>query len=139
LTGEHDSQVTSDKKVHHGEVYLGNLRNRILEIALGAGIVSELKCCKRCGAFTTCTNKGECCPECEWFDPIDNVCMAVPLKKAKPQKEEMNAGLESDDVDPDTFLFEDDDEDDDLSDLPPERDSDDDDDDFGFDDDDDDW
>ena len=99
--------------------------------------MSELKCCKRCGAFATCTTKGECCPECEWFDPIDNVCMAVPERKKKPQR---SAETSSDDfeVDPDTFLFEDDDEDEDLSDLPPERESnDDEDDDFGFDDDDD--
>ena len=118
---------------------MGNLTSRMLELALGATIVSELKCCKKCGAFTTCTTKGECCPECEWFDPIDNICMAIPeQKKAKPQKMEDEVSIESDDVDPDTFLFEDDDEDDDLSDLPPERDSDDEDS-FGFDDDDDDW
>jgi hypothetical protein len=126
--------------VHHGEVYLGNLWNHMLETALGATIVSELKCCKKCGAYLTCTTKGECCPECQWFDPIDNVCMAIPdRKKSKSSKiddEELD-----DEVDPDTFLFEDDDEDDDLSDLPPERDSDDEDDEdedsFDFDDDDD--
>ena len=98
---------------------------------LGATIVSELKCCKRCGAFTTCTTKGECCPECEWFDPIDNVCMAVPEKK-KTKSLKRNEGDEDTDsveVDPDTFLFEDDDEEEDDSDLPPERESSDDDDD----------
>ena len=105
---------------------------------LGATIVSELKCCKRCGAFTTCTTKGECCPECEWFDPIDNLCMAIPLKKEKPKslkRDEANKEGEADEVDPDTFLFEDDDEEEDDSDLPPERESSDDD--TGFDDDDD--
>ena len=90
--------------------------------------MSELKCCKRCGAFTTCTTKGECCPECEWFDPIDNVCMAIPETKVKPLKPDVEV-KDDFDVDPDTFLFEDDDEDEDLSDLPPERESSDDDDD----------
>ena len=92
---------------------------------LGATIVSELKCCKRCGAFTTCTTKGECCPECEWFDPIDNLCMAIPLKtKPKtPKIEDTGEEAETVEVDPDTFLFEDDDEEDDDSDLPPERES----------------
>ncbi|MFW9806398.1 MAG: hypothetical protein ACFFFK_06675 [Candidatus Thorarchaeota archaeon] len=126
---------------------MGNLGNRILEIALGAAIVSELKCCKRCGAFLTCTTKGECCPECEWFDPIDNLCMALPNRKkpktVKPEEEEEDE-LDTKDVDPETFLFEDDDEDEDFSDLPPERDAEDDEDedvedDFAFDDDDDDW
>ncbi|MFW9788858.1 MAG: hypothetical protein ACFFE2_13095 [Candidatus Thorarchaeota archaeon] len=103
--------------------------------------MSELKCCKKCGAFITCTTKGECCPECEWFDPIDNVCMSLPkAKREKPMKRDEEDQDEFDDVDPETFLFEDDDEDDDFSDLPPERESEDDDeDDFGFDDDDDDW
>jgi hypothetical protein len=99
--------------------------------------VSELKCCKRCGAFTTCTTKGECCPECEWFDPIDNVCMAIPETKAKPLKQDDEV-KDDFDVDPETFLFEDDDEDEDLNDLPPERESNDDsEDDISFDDDDD--
>ncbi len=86
---------------------------------------SELKCCKRCGAFTTCITKSECCPECEFFDPIDNLCMAIPeKKKAKEVRVE-----ESEEVDPDTYLFaDDDDEDDDSSDLPKERESTDDDD-----------
>ncbi|MHA2353258.1 MAG: hypothetical protein ACXABX_09080 [Candidatus Thorarchaeota archaeon] len=97
--------------------------------------MSELKCCKRCGAFTTCTTKGECCPECEWFDPIDNLCMAIPETKIKPLKQTVEV-KDDFDVDPDTFLFEDDDEDEDLSDLPPERESSEDsDDDIGIDDD----
>ncbi len=106
--------------------------------------MSELKCCKRCGAFTTCTTKGECCPECEWFDPIDNLCMAVPDKEStRPEKREGNEPQQGEiEVDPDTFLFEDDDEDEDLTGLPPERnssdDDDDEDDDFDLDDDDDD-
>ncbi len=98
--------------------------------------MSELKCCKRCGAFITCDHKGECCVECEYFDPVDILCMAGPETKSKTDEE---ANMEEDDeIDEATFLFEDDDEDDDFSDLPPERDADDDDD-FDFDDDDDDW
>lgn len=104
--------------------------------------MSELKCCKRCGAFLTCTTKGECCPECEYFDPVDNVCMAIPVRK----KEKQARDGEPEEIDPDTYLFEDDDEDEDLSDLPPERNSDDDeidddeiDDDEDFDFEDDDW
>jgi len=131
------------KIVHHGEVYLGNLTNHKVETALGAVIVSELKCCKKCGAFTTCTTKGECCPECEWFDPIDNICMAIPDRKKSKSLKSDDEELTTTEVDPETFLFEDDDEEDDFSDLPPERDADEDDDDeedsFGFDDDDDDW
>ena len=82
--------------------------------------MSELKCCKICGAFYTCNHKGECCPECEHYDPIDNLCMAGHLKK----KAKRDATLEerNEDVDPDTFLFEDDDdEDEDEEGLPPER------------------
>ncbi|TFH05199.1 MAG: hypothetical protein E4H14_13225 [Candidatus Thorarchaeota archaeon] len=101
--------------------------------------MSELKCCKRCGAFVTCTHKGECCVECEHFDPVDILCMAGPerkTKKTEPIEEEVE-------IDPATFLFEDDDEeDDDDSVLPPERDVDEDDDDedlFDPADEDDDW
>ena len=78
--------------------------------------MSELKCCKRCGAFLTCDHKGECCVECEHLDPVDMVCMAGPEKKAKPKKEEVQV-----EVDPETFLFEEDEEEEDLTDLPPER------------------
>jgi len=90
--------------------------------------VSEsLKCCNKCGAYSICKTKTDtgCCPECEYFDPIDNLCMAIPeKKKAKEAKIE-----DSDEVDPDTFLFEDDDEEDEnTSDLPPKRESTDDDD-----------
>lgn len=105
--------------------------------------VSELKCCKRCGAFLTCTHKGECCPECEWFDPIDNLCLAAPIKKKeKPVKSFGEEGKADSEIDPDTFLFEDDEEEDDLSDLPPEReveddDEEEDDEDFDFEDEDD--
>jgi hypothetical protein len=105
--------------------------------------VSELKCCKRCGAFLTCDHKGECCVECDYFDPIDVLCMAGPEKKAKPQKEETQA-----EVDPETFLFEEDDEEEEFDVLPPERDVDEDDnededfdedEDFGMDEEDEDW
>ncbi len=131
--------------MHYGDAYLDNMGWRKSEKQrLGATIVSELKCCKRCPAFATCTTKGECCPECEWFDPIDNVCMAVPEKtKEEPLKsEEIEPSKDDAEVDPVTFLWEDDDDDDDLSGLPPERDTSDDEDDddedsFGFDDDDD--
>lgn len=74
--------------------------------------MSELKCCNLCGAFYTCKNKGECCPECEYFDSIDSVCMAVKGSKkvqVKPVSNEQNG-----DVDPETFLFDDDEEDDDT-------------------------
>lgn len=81
--------------------------------------VSELKCCKICGAFYTCNNKGECCPECEHFDSIDYLCMAGHLKK-KAKKSRARTEVEDDS---DTFLFEDDEEDIDESDLPPERDA----------------
>ncbi|MBY8997900.1 MAG: hypothetical protein KGD60_09220 [Candidatus Thorarchaeota archaeon] len=91
--------------------------------------MSELKCCNKCGAFTTCTTKGECCPECEWFDPIDNLCMAISVPE-KPKSLKRDDEIETVEVDPDTFLFEDDDEDDDDGDLPPERESKDDDDDW---------
>jgi hypothetical protein len=63
--------------------------------------------------------------------------MAGPEKKSK--KDEPDEAVD-DEVDPETFLFEDDDDDDeDLSDLPPERDADADDDLFDPEDDDDDW
>lgn len=100
--------------------------------------MSELKCCKRCGAFLTCDHKGECCVECEHFDPVDVICMAGP--ESKPKKVEEIDIEDDEEIDEATFLFEDDDEDDDFSDLPPERDADDDDDDdFDIGDDDDDW
>jgi hypothetical protein len=132
--------------MHYGDAYLDNMGWRNSEKRrLGATIVSELKCCKRCGAFTTCTTKGECCPECEWFDPIDNLCMAIPEKTTEelPKSDEIEPAESDAEVDPVTFLWEDDDEDEDLSGLPPEREAgdedDEDDDSFGFDDDDDDW
>ena len=82
--------------------------------------MSELKCCKRCGAFLTCDHKGECCVECEHFDPLDILCMAGPERKTT----NIEPIEEDDEIDPATFLFEDDDDDEeDLSDLPPERDA----------------
>ncbi|MHA1634783.1 MAG: hypothetical protein ACTSUZ_09525 [Candidatus Thorarchaeota archaeon] len=84
--------------------------------------MSELKCCKRCGAFTTCDHKGECCVECEYFDPVDIICMAPPEVKVVEKKDKIEG--EDEEVDPETFLFDDDeDDDDDTSDLPPERES----------------
>lgn len=89
--------------------------------------MSELKCCKLCGAFYTCDHKGECCPECEHYDPLDNLCMAGHLKKKDKRNEKSEERDEE--IDPDTFLFDDDDDDvDDESDLPPERELDEDDD-----------
>ena len=71
--------------------------------------MSELKCCELCGAFHTCKDKKECCPECENFDPIENTCLVIfEKKKTKPRRAKDTA--EDDDVDPDTFLFEDDEE-----------------------------
>lgn len=94
--------------------------------------MSELKCCKRCGAFITCEHKGECCVECEFFDPVDILCMAGPEKK----NSKVEIVEEEKEIDPETFLFEDDDEEDeDDSNLPPERDADEED--FDLDDDDD--
>lgn len=79
--------------------------------------MSELKCCKICGAFLTCERKGECCPECQYFDESDMLCLAPDAlkkkaKKAKPVEEDVSSS-EDDDVDPETFLFEDDDEEED--------------------------
>ena len=96
--------------------------------------MSELKCCKLCGAFLTCDNKGECCPECQYFDEADNLCLAPEklkkIKKAKPVKK-------PDEVDPETFLFEDDEEEEEEdADIDEGDDFDDDDDDDDFDDDD---
>ena len=87
--------------------------------------ISELKCCKRCGAFATCDHKGTCCIECEYFDPVDMLCMAGPEKKTQ----QLERTEQDKEIDPATFLFEDDDDDDDTSNLPAERDADEDDDD----------
>jgi hypothetical protein len=48
---------------------------------------------------------------------MDNLCMAGHLKK----KAARTRARQEEDIDPETFLFEDDDEDLDESDLPPER------------------
>lgn len=79
--------------------------------------MSELKCCQKCGAFTTCTHKGECCPECDYFDPIDQICMLVQVKKRTKRVE----AEESPEIDPETFLFEDDEEEE--AELPEDSDS----------------
>ncbi len=75
-----------------------------------------LKCCNICGAFLTCNHKGECCPECSYFDEKDYLCLApdqlkkaAKAKKTKLIEEEIS---NDDDVDPETFLFEDDDDED---------------------------
>ena len=86
--------------------------------------VSELKCCKLCGSFYTCEHKGECCPECTYFDQDDNICLAPDaLKKGKKPRQVMEKVEE---VDPETFLF-DDIEDEDEEDLLSDDDDDDDD------------
>ncbi|MHA1908330.1 MAG: hypothetical protein ACW98Y_13610 [Candidatus Thorarchaeota archaeon] len=82
-------------------------------------MTTELKCCKICGAFLTCDRKGECCPECQYFDESDMLCLAPDAlkKKAKKEKPVVVKDVEmddDDDVDPETFLFEDDDEEDDV-------------------------
>ena len=96
--------------------------------------MSELKCCKICGAFLTCDHKGECCPECQYFDETDNLCLAPEsLKKAaKKSKPVESLTVEEDD---ETFLFEDDDEEDEDDLLLDDEDDEDYDDDFDFDDD----
>lgn len=115
---------------------MGNFGDSTGESRLGCPIVSELKCCKRCGAFYTCTHKGECCPECQWYDPKDNICLAVPEKK-KPVRR-VSSDEDETEIDPETFLFEDDDEDDEDTD-PSEGDEDVEDEDFDMDLIDDDW
>ena len=75
--------------------------------------------------------------ECEYFDPVDMLCMAGPEVKAAATANIDRMEMDDDEVDPATFLFDDDDEEDDFSDLPPERDADEDD--FNPADDDDDW
>ena len=73
--------------------------------------MSELKCCKLWGAFSTCETKTECCPECQYFDEIDSICLAPEALKKSKAKAKVIERVE--DVDPETFLFEDDDEDED--------------------------
>lgn len=92
--------------------------------------MSELKCCKLCGSFLTCDHKGECCPECQYFDETDNICLAPEslkkaIKKSKPSEE-----VEEPDDD-EIFLFEDDEEEEDF--LVDDDDDDEDFDDFDFD------
>lgn len=97
-----------------------------------------LKCCKICGAFLTCNHKGECCPECSYFDEKDYLCLAPEQMKkaanAKKQKTTEEEITDEDEVDPETFLFEDDDEDEDL-DEDLDEDEEDFEEDFGFEDD----
>ncbi|MCK5240506.1 MAG: hypothetical protein KAR33_13195 [Candidatus Thorarchaeota archaeon] len=81
--------------------------------------MSELKCCRICGAFLTCDRKGECCPECQYFDESDMLCLAPDALKKQAKKAKVvvvEEDVEDDDVDPETFLFEDDDEDEDDTD-----------------------
>lgn len=128
--------VSNMKHIPHGDAYLGNCRDSIPEIRFRCFIVSELKCCKICGAFLTCNHKGECCPECQYFDETDNICLAPEsLKKAAKKSKPVQVVEEPEDDD--TFLFEDDEEeeDEDLFDDEDEEDEDFDDD-FDFDDDD---
>ncbi len=77
--------------------------------------MSELKCCRICGAFLTCDRKGECCPECQYFDESDMLCLAPDALKRQAKKKVVEVEEEAgdDEVDPETFLFEDDDEDED--------------------------
>lgn len=68
-------------------------------------LTQELKCCRKCGAYYTCAHKGECCPECEFLDPDDDVCLAVQ----KPRKAKKERPVEEE-PDEETFLFEDEEE-----------------------------
>ncbi|MHA1576838.1 MAG: hypothetical protein ACTSU3_05705 [Candidatus Thorarchaeota archaeon] len=70
--------------------------------------MSELKCCKLCGAFSTCTDKKACCPECQYFDETDNICLAPDEMKKAKRKPAVVIVEDTGDVDPETFLFEDD-------------------------------
>jgi len=72
--------------------------------------VSELKCCKLCGAFLTCDDKKSCCPECQFFDETDNVCLAPDEMKKAKRKPVAVVTEDVGEVDPETFLFDDDDD-----------------------------
>ena len=69
--------------------------------------MSELKCCKLCGAFLTCEDKKSCCPECQFYDETDNVCLA-PDEMKKAKRKPVVVVEDTGEVDPETFLFEDD-------------------------------
>lgn len=66
---------------------------------------SELKCCKRCDAYSLCDHRGECCPECAYYDAEDNLCMAVQKPRVRRERREIR-----EEPDPDTFLFEEEEE-----------------------------
>jgi len=74
--------------------------------------LSELKCCRLCPAYSTCTHKGECCPECPYFDPEEGICLA-PESAKKPRKIRVRVQKPKE-VDPETFLFEDDEEEEEI-------------------------
>jgi hypothetical protein len=116
---------------------LGNLSFLGITTEHWCNVVSELKCCKLCGAFLTCETKGECCPECQYFDEVDNLCLAPEALKKSKKAKESETGPEPEEVDPETFLFEDDEEEEEEEeDISSDNDDDDDDfddDDFGMD------
>lgn len=85
--------------------------------------VSELKCCKLCGAFSTCEDKKACCPECQFYDETDNVCLAPDEMKKAKRKPAVVVVEETGDVDPETFLFEDDEDEIDADDSDDDSDS----------------
>jgi hypothetical protein len=84
---------------------------------------SELKCCELCEAYATCDHKGECCPECSYYDPEEHVCMATHKPKPSEAKKTRATTYTNDELDVDeaTFLFEDDE---DEEDFEPEDDED---------------
>ncbi len=86
-------------------------------------VTQELKCCRLCGAFNTCNHKGECCPECQYFDEEDYLCLAPETlkKKRKRRTRVVAANAEADDVDPGVFFFEDDEEEEEEEELAPEE------------------
>ena len=99
------------KIIIYAEVYLGIIK-KIEKGNSKVLAVSELKCCKLCGAFLTCEDKKSCCPECQFFDETDNVCLAPDeMKKAKRKPAVVVIeDVGEVEVDPETFLFEDDDD-----------------------------
>ena len=77
---------------------------------------NELKCCELCEAYSTCEHKGECCPECSYFDAEEHLCMATHKPKPSEAKRARTVSYDEEDADIDeaTFLFEDDEDEEDF-------------------------
>ncbi len=90
--------------------------------------LSGLKCCKRCGNYFRCTTKKECCPECEYFDPEDSVCLYVPITPTTIQSRKMKkTRTNREETDTTEFLFTEDfeeEEEEDFEDFEEDEDSD---------------